>query len=231
LFPFRIHRSASTGVLPETTSRYRRKRSQFGDSAAKSMAAKEKTVSYPLQDRCEMAENQVVLADEREACALLESVRWPTGPSCPYCGFNGGVYELKAPPDQDARPGRKKCTECRRNFSVTVGSVLAGTHIPLRKWIAALELIYEGRCSSAVALKQALDLKSYSSALFLYRRIQWILAQQPFAAIRPAGRRDILRLLFEVKPTAQMPRPGAHRSSSLRDDVDQEGGTRRGHRQ
>lgn len=169
-----------------------------------------------------------MLLDENKAQSLLETVRWPSGPVCPYC-FSGRFYERHVARGEvnPARLRRRKCASCRRSFTVTTRSVLSGTHIPLSKWIWSLGLIRDGSCSSALGLKGSLDLKSYSSALFLYRRIRWILAQPQFVSQRPRDSHEMLRLLFEVEPSPQMPRPGTHRQKSVRDEVAQETGAGR----
>src|SRR5207247_2113069 len=82
----------------------------------------------------------------------LESIRWPEGPFCPHCGHFGGnpvaskPYVSKSGRVQPARAGLYKCTEkaCRKQFSVTVGTVFERSHIPLSQWLAAAFLL----CSS-----------------------------------------------------------------------------------
>jgi transposase-like protein len=82
---------------------------------------------------------------ESAAYELLERLRWGGGaPSCPHCGAAGRSHHL-APAAGTSRSTRTgapserrvwKCGACRRQFSVLVGTVLQGTRISLRTWVA-----------------------------------------------------------------------------------------------
>ncbi len=86
-------------------------------------------------------------ADEAAAYELLEQVRWGGPPTCcPHCGTAGGSYYLRpaAAAGRRTRTGAGterriwKCAACRRQFSVLVGTILQGTRISLRTWIAVI---------------------------------------------------------------------------------------------
>ena len=80
------------------------------------------------------------LHDERAAFAHLESILWPERPVCPYCGsISGKHYDLRK-----TRVGLRKCSDCRKQFTVKVGSVFESAHIPLHKMLQAVYLL----CSS-----------------------------------------------------------------------------------
>src|SRR5262245_41588617 len=81
---------------------------------------------------------------EDNARAMFEGIRWPNGPVCPRCGATD-PYVLK-PRATSTSPGRKglyKCRakECRKQFTVTVGSIMEDSHIPLAKWAIAFHLL------------------------------------------------------------------------------------------
>src|SRR5687767_10357726 len=87
--------------------------------------------------------NLVTLAqkysDDNTARELLESILWPDGPVCPHCKNHKdkAIYSLKAKATS-ARPGRKglyKCGACRKQFTVTVGTIFEDSHIPIGKWL------------------------------------------------------------------------------------------------
>ena len=109
--------------------------------------------------------------DEAAAFAYLESVLWPNGPVCPHCGNADPkrVYELKG---KTTRLGLKKCAECRKPFTVKVGTVFESAHIPLHKMLQAVYLL---TCSkkgiSAHQLHRVLEI-TYKSAWFLAHRIR-----------------------------------------------------------
>src|SRR5271168_225851 len=73
--------------------------------------------------------------DDEAAREHLETVLWPNGPTCPRCGITGNrITKLQG---KSTRPGVFKCKDCRKPFSVTVGTVMERSHIPLCKWVLA----------------------------------------------------------------------------------------------
>jgi len=71
-----------------------------------------------------------IFHDEDAARAHLERVLWPQGPVCPRCGVTGDrITKLQG---KSTRPGVYKCKDCRKPFSVTVGTVMERSHIPCR---------------------------------------------------------------------------------------------------
>src|SRR6202521_3137556 len=82
-------------------------------------------------------------ADADLAREVLEAERWPDGPICPHCGLVGEAYKLepKKGTKTHARKGVYKCAGCREQFSVTVGTIFADSHIPLNKWLLGIHLM------------------------------------------------------------------------------------------
>src|SRR5579863_8383945 len=76
--------------------------------------------------------------DPDKARERLEALLWPNGPVCPHCGVLGNHYRLKG---KSTRPGVLKCRDCRKQFTVTVGTVFADSHIPLHIWFQAVYLM------------------------------------------------------------------------------------------
>jgi transposase-like protein len=117
-------------------------------------------------------------ADEDKARARLESIRWPNGPVCPKCGVTG-AYKLTPKPGSKSRKGLYKCRACRKPFTVTVGTPFEGSHIPLGKWLTAIQLICASKkAMSAHQLHQRLGI-TYKSAWFMARRIRYAMQQLP----------------------------------------------------
>jgi transposase-like protein len=120
--------------------------------------------------------------DDNKAREYLESIRWPNGPVCPHCGtVSANHYRLEGKggdKGQKARPGLLKCCEkaCRKQFSVTVGTVFERSHIPLSKWLMAAHLLC---CSkkgiSSHQLMRTLGV-TYKTAWFLSHRIRHAVA-------------------------------------------------------
>lgn len=118
--------------------------------------------------------------DEAEAFAKLESVVWPEGPYCPHCGNAEKIYELKGVrskpskknPEGVERHGLKKCAECRKQFTVRVGTVFESSHIPLHKWLQAAYLMASSKKGvSAHQMHRALEI-TYKSAWFMAHRLR-----------------------------------------------------------
>ena len=74
------------------------------------------------------------MSNEDAAVELMTKLRWPHGVACPKCG-GADPYKLtpKAQPGRPARKGLYKCSQCRKQFSVTTGSVFEASHLPLSR--------------------------------------------------------------------------------------------------
>jgi len=111
--------------------------------------------------------------DEELARELLERVRWPDGPICPHCVVVGGHYRVipRKGSKSPVRQGVWKCRDCRKQFTVTVGTVFQGSKIPLSKWVTAIYLM-DGSAKrlNAHQLHRRLGL-TYKSARFLVKRL------------------------------------------------------------
>ena len=65
--------------------------------------------------------------DKDKARQHLESIRWPEGPICPHCGVIDNATEMQG---KAHRPGLYKCKDCRKQFTVTVGTVFERSKVP-----------------------------------------------------------------------------------------------------
>lgn len=115
---------------------------------------------------------------EESAREYIENLRWPNGPVCPHCGncAEGRVYKVTANTGKKIRAGLYKCAECSDQFTVTVGTVMEDSHIPLHKWLVAFYVMCASKTQvSALQLQRQLELGSYRSAWFLCHRIRFAL--------------------------------------------------------
>jgi len=114
--------------------------------------------------------------DENEARLYLEKIRWPhDNPICPHCGSANQHYALKGKKDSktSVRKGVWKCKKCRKQFSVTVGTVFEKSHIPLNKWLLASFLICSSKKGmSSHQLHRMLEV-TYKTAWFMSHRIRY----------------------------------------------------------
>ncbi|SMF68007.1 IS1595 family transposase [Allosphingosinicella indica] len=119
--------------------------------------------------------------DEAKAFEYLESIVWADGVTCPHCGVVAGrVYDLagvrskpsKKSPEGVVRHGLKKCGECRKQFTVKVGTVFEHARMPLHKMLQAVHLMVSSKKGiSAHQLARVLEVQ-YKSAWFLAHRIR-----------------------------------------------------------
>jgi transposase-like protein len=97
----------------------------------------------------------------------LERTRWPNGRVCSHCGTVDHAYKTK-------KPGWYRCAEkdCRKDFTVTTGTVMERSHIELHKWLMAFYLMSSSKKGiSSHQLHRALSL-DYKSAWFMTHRIR-----------------------------------------------------------
>ncbi len=107
--------------------------------------------------------------DEDAARAHLEALRWPSGATCPHCGSVEGITELKG---KTTRPGLRQCNACRQHFTVTVGTVMERSHVPLHKWVLAFHLMAASKKGySAHQLHRTIGV-TYKCAWFMAMRIR-----------------------------------------------------------
>lgn len=126
------------------------------------------------------------IPDEASAYEYLEELRWNGRPVCPHCGSVAAHYFLtpKADEGRTTRRGKVtarrvwKCKDCRKQFSVTVGTIFHGSKIPLRTW---LFVVFE-----IVASKNGVAAREIQRKYELMPKTAWFMAHR----IREAMRRD-----------------------------------------
>lgn len=118
--------------------------------------------------------------DEDAARAYFEAQRWPDGkPVCPRCGETEKVTRLEG---ASHRAGLIQCNSCREPFTVTVGTVMERSHIPLAKWALAFHKMAASKKGiSAKQMQRELNLGSYRTAWFLTMRVREAMKPDPKA--------------------------------------------------
>ena len=117
---------------------------------------------------------QLVTAIPDEAAAIehFTAIRWVNGPFCPLCG-SIKVYHF-------ADKKTHKCGDCRKRFSIKVGTIFEGTKIPLRSWLMAMWLITSHKKGIA-STQLAKDLKvTQKTAWFMLHRLREAAATKSF---------------------------------------------------
>lgn len=100
----------------------------------------------------------------------LERLRWNGEPICPHCGSQReNHYRLKA---KGIFNGLYKCKDCRKRFTVTVGTMFDSSHIPLRKWFMAIYLFSSHKKGiSSIQLHKDIEV-TQKTAWFMLSRIR-----------------------------------------------------------
>ncbi|MEQ1606118.1 MAG: IS1595 family transposase [Pyrinomonadaceae bacterium] len=125
-----------------------------------------------------LAQLTKIVADEDLARELLEKMRWNGNAVCPHCDAEK-AYQLTPKEGSKTRKGLWKCRVCRKQFTVTVGTIFEGSRIPISKWLMALHLICSSKKGiSALQLSRNLGL-TYKSAWFMAHRIRYGMSQEP----------------------------------------------------
>jgi len=107
--------------------------------------------------------------DDEAARQHLEAIRWPNGPVCPHCGCMDNIKKLEG---KSHRPGLYKCNDCRKQFTVTVGTLFERSRIPLHKWFLAVYFLCSSKKGmSSHQLHRMLGV-TYKTAWFMTHRIR-----------------------------------------------------------
>jgi predicted RNA-binding Zn-ribbon protein involved in translation (DUF1610 family)/transposase-like protein len=104
--------------------------------------------------------------DDSACAAYLERHRWPSGFMCPACGSCVG-WKLQS------KRWTWECRDCGHQTSVTAGTVMHGSKVPLRTWFLAAHLLAtHSNGMSALQLQAKLDLGSYKTAWLLLHKLR-----------------------------------------------------------
>ena len=116
------------------------------------------------------------LFPDQDACfAWLEQVRWNGTPTCAHCGRSDRVN-----PPKRSKPHHRWCGHCRKDFTVTTGTIMHATKTPLQNWIVAIYSVMTARKGvSAMQLSKELGVQ-YRTAWYMLHRIREACASGEF---------------------------------------------------
>jgi transposase-like protein len=135
---------------------------------------KEKKIEFPetLQEAIKY------FADDERAFEYMKTVRWPTGKvSCPRCGSEKNSFLST----------RKiwHCSDCKRQFSIRVGTIFEDSPIKFDKWICATWLVANAKNGiSSYEIGRSLGV-CQKTGWFMLQRIR--LAMQNGSVVRMSG--------------------------------------------
>jgi transposase-like protein len=102
---------------------------------------------------------------EQSCRKYFETIRWKDGIQCPHCqNKEKKIYRF-------ASNSLYKCSACKKQFSLTKGTIFEKSHIPLRKWFALILLFSDKKSCSANYISRELNI-AYSNAYFALHRIR-----------------------------------------------------------
>jgi transposase-like protein len=115
--------------------------------------------------------------DEEAAYQWVEAHLWPHGPECPRCKVTGErVTKLKG---ASTRVGTYKCKDCRKPFTVKIGTIFEDSHIAMRLWLQAIALI----CAS----KKGISSNQLHRTLGITLKSAWFMSHRIREAMRTGG--------------------------------------------
>ena len=167
-----------------------------------------------------------IFTDDEAARAYLESLQWPDGVVCPHCGCVGNSTRLQG---VKHRAGLYKCNDCRKQFTVTVGTVFEKSKVPLRKWMLATHLMCASKKGmSAHQLHRMLGV-TYKTAWFMTHRIREAMNENTIPRI--GGKDEIVEVdeTYWGKSSLEAPDRGIHSKNKIVSLVERGGEVRSFH--
>lgn len=110
--------------------------------------------------------------EEAQCEEAIKAIKWPDRFICPACGH--GDYGLI----RDSRRTRFQCKHCRHQTTLTVGTLVEGTKLPLRTWFLATYLVQVLNGQASPALLRRLLAISHPTASLIRRRLHECKAEQ-----------------------------------------------------
>jgi transposase-like protein len=114
--------------------------------------------------------------NEQAAYQYVEARLWPNGPVCPHCG---GVERISKMGGKSTRIGTYKCYQCRKPFTVKVGTVFESSHVPMRHWLQAMFLM--------ASSKKGISANQIHRTLGCTLKTAWFLEMRLREAMRKVG--------------------------------------------
>jgi transposase-like protein len=122
--------------------------------------------------------------NEAAAYAFVEARIWPNGPVCHKCGVIGNSHKMKG---NSTRIGVYKCRDCRKPFTVKLGTIFEASHIKMNVWLQAIFLVASSKKGiSSNQLHRSLGI-TLKSAWFMSHRIREAMREGVFAPFGVGG--------------------------------------------
>ena len=165
--------------------------------------------------------------DEEKAFEFVESIIWGNEPICPHCGGLDRITKVKANPEKRIRLGLWRCGDCKKQFTVKVGTVFEHMRIPLNKALQAVYLMTSSKKGiSAHQLHRVLEV-TYKTAWFLAHRIREAMREGDLAPFGGGGGTVEVDETFIGKKEGAQKRRAFHHKMKVLALVDRDSGKAR----
>lgn len=142
--------------------------------------------------------------DEAAAYRFVEARVWPNGPVCPHCG---GTERISAMKGKSTRIGAYKCYQCRKPFTVKIGTIFESSHVAMHLWLQAIFLMASSKKGiSANQLHRTLGV-TLKTAWFMAHRIREAMREGKFGPLGGEGQIVEADETYIGKATDQSPSP------------------------
>ena len=147
--------------------------------------------------------------DEAAAFEHVEALLWPTGPVCPHCGCMGRIGTVKPNAEKRVRMGLKRCGDCKKQFTVRIGTIFEESKLPLHLWLQAMHLMASSKKGiSSHQLMRILG-TTYRTAWFLSHRIREAMRSGELAPFGGPGQDvEVDETYIGKEPGVERVRPG-----------------------
>jgi transposase-like protein len=123
---------------------------------------------------------------EQGAFEYVESRLWANGAACPHCG-NIDQKRIRKMEGKTTRLGLYKCNECRKPFTVRMGTIFESSHLPLHLWLQVIHLMCASKKGISTRQIQRMLVCSMKTAWFLTHRIREAMATRELGPLGGAG--------------------------------------------
>lgn len=114
--------------------------------------------------------------DEEAAYAYVEARIWPEGPVCPHCGGTDRISKMQG---KSTRIGAYKCYQCRKPFTVKIGTIFEASHVPMNLWLQAIYLV--------AGSKKGISSNQLHRTLGVTLKTAWFMSHRIREAMREGG--------------------------------------------
>ncbi|MFZ2103264.1 MAG: IS1595 family transposase, partial [Oricola sp.] len=114
--------------------------------------------------------------NEAAAYKFVEARIWPNGPVCPHCGGTDRISPMKG---KSTRIGTYKCYQCRKPFTVKIGTIFEASHVKMHLWLQAIFLM--------ASSKKGISANQLHRTLGVTLKTAWFMAHRIREAMREGG--------------------------------------------